>query len=101
LWRVSLPHYFPTPQAASGVPMERFRNPVLLVAVAGGCGGSDDTETVTVERTTTATTAETPPERTATTSSEYIRCDENIEAKSPTTSCEFAQNVFWSRVPPR
>lgn len=26
----------------------------------------------------------------------YKRCDENILAKNSTTSCSFAQNVFWS-----
>jgi hypothetical protein len=78
----------------------------LVGLTIGGCAESpQEVETVTVER---EVTVEQPPEspkaspgpRPRSTSrsmgsEEFVDCDQNIQAKAVTTSCPFAQNVFW------
>jgi len=79
------------------------------VAMAGCATDGDDTKTVTVESRVTVPAA--PPSRkkkqeqrhhqardqaAPTTTSEFVYCDANIEAKRDTTTCPFAENVFWS-----
>lgn len=79
-----------------------------MAVSAGGCGGSPSTETVTVTtpfpiRKTTKPRHSTAHRRhknhatsTTTTKSPTLhQCDPNIAAKIDTTSCEFAENVFW------
>jgi hypothetical protein len=85
---------------------------VVAVAVgfAAGCGDrGDTTETVTVvEREVVpdeppAAAPERPKRRRPHRSSaepaaapEFVDCDPNIEAKTGTTTCPFAQNAFWT-----
>ena len=63
-----------------------------------GCGD----KTVTVERHVTVEQAppqpkqhhhKTPP---APVKAAFVNCDANIEAKAATTTCPFAENVFWT-----
>jgi hypothetical protein len=79
----------------------------LLVLMSGGCDdNAQEVKTVTVETTVTveqpsaqrrqrqkprprATTNETRSDR-------FVNCDQNFEAKTETTTCPFAQNVFWT-----
>jgi hypothetical protein len=86
----------------------------LLAALAlGGCGGGTEVvKTVTVERAAPA--GSTPPEKPSegrnarrpkeraqakpvapAPPSGYSHCDSNIEIKTATTTCAFAQNTFW------
>jgi hypothetical protein len=78
---------------------------VLAVAV-GSCGGSNQAQvkTVTVNGSTTDSPAPSQPPRQRSRpkrvkqsagTSAFTRCDSNIEAKAGTTTCGFAQNVFW------
>jgi hypothetical protein len=79
---------------------------VLVGIAVSGCG--DQTEvvkTVTVERPVTVEDSPPPrqprrksrPRSTATTPApEFVHCDPNIEAKVDTTTCPFAENVFWA-----
>jgi hypothetical protein len=74
----------------------------MAIAFAG-CGGSGETvRTVTVERVVTVEAPRAPrrehrPEPSAPPATpEFINCDSNIEAKVRTTTCPFAQNVFWT-----
>jgi len=67
----------------------------------GGCS-EDGPETVTVERHVTVETVPKPPKKhhrkrpPASAAPAFVSCDPNIEAKAGTTSCPFAENVFWS-----
>lgn len=83
---------------------------IALAAAAGaaasalaGCGGNDEVQTVTVEREVTVVKAspsrkeprqKSPPPRT--TPPAFVDCDPNIQAKAETTTCPFAENVFWA-----
>jgi hypothetical protein len=79
---------------------------VLTALALSGCGGTQATKTFTV--TSTATSAPTPTttaqpaakKRTksrfkARAASAMRSCDANITAKRATTSCRFAENVFY------
>jgi hypothetical protein len=78
---------------------------LLCVVTAGGCDSNRETaKTVTVER---QVTIEKPPARrkhrrkaprqpSDTAASQFVNCDPNIQAKVGTTTCPFAQNVFWT-----
>jgi len=73
----------------------------VLAALLGSCGGSGETtqvKTVTVE-TQVAAPFPAPrahkPRKAASAQSGFVSCDSNIEVKAETTSCGFAQNVFW------
>lgn len=80
----------------------------LLPALVGGCGSDRVVvRTVTVERaappqaiadlpnltdsTSTRTTATTPTSA----PDAFARCDANVSAKTPTTTCGFASNAFY------
>jgi hypothetical protein len=83
----------------------------LLAAIAvlttwgfSACGGTQATETITVTTTKTSastTTTATQPhvarrsKRKARVASAMRSCDANIEARRATTSCRFAENVFY------
>jgi hypothetical protein len=80
--------------------------PIGLVAAvctlpAAGCGG-DSTETVTVERHVTIE-QQVPPHRKKhrrkshpAPTPAFVSCDANIQAEAGTTTCPFAENVFWT-----
>jgi hypothetical protein len=79
---------------------------VLSACGLSACGGTQATKTVTVTNTTTsAPTTPTTAEPTAKKStkarskahaaSARRKCDANITAKRATTSCRFAENVFY------
>jgi hypothetical protein len=81
---------------------------VALVGLTiGGCADApQEVETVTVEREVAideppASPQDDPrPRRRGTgkptRSTEFVDCDKNIQAKAVTTTCPFAQNVFWA-----
>jgi hypothetical protein len=79
---------------------------VLVAMPVGSCGDDDEpATTVTVEREVTVENPPEPskhrqksrPQPTATTAApEFVNCDPNIEAKRATTTCPFAENVFWA-----
>jgi hypothetical protein len=79
---------------------------VIVAAPMVGCGGDGEpTKTVTVEREVTVAKPASPrkhrresrPQSKPTpVAPEFISCDSNIEAKVGTTTCPFAQNVFWT-----
>jgi hypothetical protein len=73
----------------------------------GGCAETpQEVETVTVEREVAGEPPSTSPEEApkprsrsgsrSTGSKAFVDCDENIQAKAVTTTCPFAQNVFWA-----
>ncbi|MCW3048002.1 MAG: hypothetical protein JWO74_2286 [Solirubrobacterales bacterium] len=77
------------------------------LVVAGCGGGTAKTRTVTVTQTrvpavTTASTRSKPAARSPRTARTtpvappFVACDASIEAKAGTTTCGFAQNVFWA-----
>ena len=78
---------------------------VLGLAVLGGCGTAPETETVTVtKRAPTSTTvarqklepAGSSGRRTATRRAAMLTaCDPNVRVKATTTTCGFAENVFY------
>jgi hypothetical protein len=76
----------------------------LTAIVSAGCGGSGDTvRTVTVERVVTVETQRAPQKerrrsrpKPTPAAPVFVSCDPNIEAKAGTTTCPFAQNVFWT-----
>jgi hypothetical protein len=85
------------------------RTLALLLAAAfslPACGDDDEpAKTVTVEREVTVENRrapskprqKSPPPPTATTAPpEFLNCDPNVEAKVATTTCPFAENVFWA-----
>jgi hypothetical protein len=71
-----------------------------------GCGDeAKETRTVTVEREVVVKRADGPPTRKKPRSPElqpapaapqWVKCDRNIEALAGNTTCEFAQNTFWT-----
>lgn len=78
---------------------------VLTIVALTACGEEQETKTVTVERPAIAQSDQIPdqPKRRPAPRSEpappaerWVRCDPNIEALAGTTTCEFAQNTFWS-----
>jgi hypothetical protein len=75
---------------------------LLLGALTlGGCGSgtsaTTQTETVTVEASaaTPALTSATPP-KIGRVPSQFAHCDANVSAKKSTTTCAFAENVFYA-----
>ena len=81
---------------------------ILVATSVAGCAGDEGTartKTVTVERDVTA---EKPParkndrrksgrrSRPEPAAPEFINCDSHIQAEAGTTTCPFAQNVFWT-----
>jgi hypothetical protein len=75
---------------------------IALVAVASGCGAEGGgTKTVTVEKVVVQKvrphkkhrpkTHSVPPQ-----APDFVYCDQNIQAKVGTTTCPFAENVFWA-----
>ena len=82
---------------------------VLVAAlVAAGCGSNGDgPKTVTVERQATPSKPPAPrkhrnpvpkpkPPPTTTDEAGLTACDQNIRVKADTTTCPFAENVFWT-----
>jgi hypothetical protein len=80
---------------------------LVAASLVGGCGSSDEPpHTVTVERQVTVekprprklkrTRDRTPPASTTAATPAYVNCDSNIQAKASTTTCPFAENVFWT-----
>jgi hypothetical protein len=81
---------------------------LLGALIIGGCADEEQAvQTVTVERQVTV--AEQPPtkrrkrpkvqslaRKTAPTAEAFVKCDTNIQAKADTTTCPFAQNLFWA-----
>jgi hypothetical protein len=84
----------------------------LSLAVAlfvGGCGGetTQADHTVTVTRTVTHADVKAPKRKSAlkderaaaaatiASTSEFVACDPNISVRAATTTCPFAQNVFY------
>jgi hypothetical protein len=77
---------------------------VLLTCALSGCGGTQTTKTVTVttaETSASTTTTATQPHAAkrskgkARIASAMRSCDATIVAKRATTSCRFAENVFY------
>jgi hypothetical protein len=78
----------------------------LLTIVVGGCAETtQEVKTVTVERESArddpsaSRRDDSKPRRRGTSSSngsKFVDCDSNIQAKAETTTCPFAQNVFWT-----
>lgn len=70
-----------------------------VAAVAGsGCSASTESaqvQTVTIEKTTPQPSAPPPKKATPRATPEFKQCDANIQVRAATTTCEFAQNVFW------
>ena len=88
----------------------RLRSSVRVAwAVALACGAATigagvqridrerSVQTVTVEKTTPQPSAPAPKTQKprAHEALEFKQCDANIEVRAATTTCEFAQNVFW------
>jgi hypothetical protein len=74
---------------------------VVIAVAASGCGGTHAAKTVTVTTTTTAARATTSPAAAHKPSRKArVRamrsCDANIRVKRATTSCGFAENVFYA-----
>jgi hypothetical protein len=79
---------------------------VLVAMPVVSCGDDDEpAKTVTVEHEVTVENPPAPrkhrqksrPQPPATTAApEFVDCDPNIEAKLGTTTCPFAENVFWA-----
>jgi hypothetical protein len=81
---------------------------VLVATPVAGCAsdeGTAKTKTETVERTVTVEKPPAPkkdgrkPHRRSLPkppAPEFVSCDSNIEAEAGTTTCPFAQNVFWT-----
>jgi hypothetical protein len=74
---------------------------MLLMGV--GCGKEEqEVRTVTVERQVTVQQASPArrnrpkPHSSAPEPDGFVDCDANIQAKADTTTCPFAQNVFWT-----
>lgn len=69
---------------------------VLALSFAS-CDSTETVKTVTVERPTPASAPVTPrpPKQPKRDAPQYRMCDPNIEARVDTTTCTFAQNVFW------
>lgn len=72
----------------------------IAAIVGSGCSASTESaqvQTVTVERTTPQPGAPAPKlnKPKAQPTPEFKQCDSNIEVRAATTTCEFAQNVFW------
>ena len=73
---------------------------LLCVGATGGCADDETVRTVTVERPV-APEDPPPPRKQRSKHREpvgrdFVNCDPNIEAKVGTTTCPFAQNVFWT-----
>jgi hypothetical protein len=69
----------------------------VLALSCASCDSTETVKTVTVERPAPASAQVTPrpsqrPERDT---PQYRMCDPNIVARVDTTTCTFAQNVFW------
>jgi hypothetical protein len=79
---------------------------VTVAAPVVGCGGDGEAaKTVTVERQVTVEKSPAPQKqrrksrpqpRPTPAVPEFVNCDSNIQAKVGTTTCPFAQNVFWT-----
>jgi len=74
---------------------------VLATSFASACGDEGETRTVTVEREVPADPAPVKPKkqrprRERDDATRFVACDSNIDAKADTTTCPFAQNVFWT-----
>ena len=79
---------------------------VVVAAPVVGCGGDGEAaKTVTVERQVTVEASPASPTqrpksrpqaRPRPAAPEFVNCDSNIQAKVGTTTCPFAQNVFWT-----
>jgi len=78
----------------------------LLPLLVGGCGGeAQEARTVTVEKQVTVTQQPVASHhrrkrstagKGTTRANAFVDCDSNIQAKAATTTCPFAENVFWS-----
>src|SRR5215207_9721567 len=101
-----------SPGRRSELMKPRTHIAVLLGAAAAvlmtACGAEPSTKPVTAVKTTPApSTAASQPAKTTTkqrrlkhvankSTAATRACDQNIAAKVGTTSCEFAENVFWA-----
>jgi hypothetical protein len=77
-----------------------------MALAVGGCGGAaHNAATVTVEKQVTVTQARAASQhhrrrstaaRSKSKAKTFVACDSNIQAKAATTTCPFAENVFWA-----
>lgn len=69
----------------------------VLALAAGGCGGETvvDTVTVTAPASTSASDASATTPTSTRSASRWKSCDANIKARRGTTTCGFAENVFY------
>jgi hypothetical protein len=71
---------------------------VALALSSAACDSTETVKTVTVEQTAAPGSVPTSPSRPKQAKQHapsYRSCDPNIEARVDTTTCAFAQNVFW------
>jgi hypothetical protein len=75
---------------------------IALVAAATGCrSNGEEAKTVTVQQKVIVEKPAAPKKhrrtgRTAPAQLDFVYCDSNIQAKVGTTTCPFAENVFWT-----
>jgi hypothetical protein len=77
---------------------------LLIALVATGCGSDEGPETVTVKQKVIVEKAPAAKKKRhrrshpapARPASEFAYCDQNIQARVGTTTCPFAENVFWT-----
>jgi hypothetical protein len=73
----------------------------ICLVLAGACGEDQPAETVTVERTVEQPEAQPTKKhrrkrRPAPPGPALVNCDPNVRAETATTTCAFAENVFWA-----
>lgn len=71
---------------------------VVLALSFGACDSTETVKTVTVERPAAPDSVPVtplPPKQAKRDAPKYRACDPNIEARIDTTTCAFAQNLFW------
>ncbi|MEA2377467.1 MAG: hypothetical protein QOD13_1374 [Thermoleophilaceae bacterium] len=91
-------------QDQAGVMRQGLILSVMGAAVVfsmAGCDNGEGVKTVTVNREVTVEKAPPPRKhhgrrRKAPASAAFVPCDPNIQAKAATTTCPFAENVFWT-----
>lgn len=95
--RLFAPHdHSPMPSLSTCAPRITAIGCLLLAAVAGGgCAENSSPADSTAEPNTVARASNSEPQNKPRRKM-YRRCDANILAKRSTTTCAFAQNVFWS-----
>lgn len=70
---------------------------VVFALSLAACNSTETVKTVTVERPATPSSASAvpKPKQARPDAPRYRACDPNIEARTDTTTCAFAQNAFW------